>query len=112
MEIKSAGLDRCAKDLGNGVAPPLECLEKVVVSVISIAFAFLGAACILFILFAAVKFITSGGDPKAVKSARDMMTYAIIGTIIVVMVFVIANILAGFFAVPGFDLFNFKIKLS
>ena len=90
-------------------APPLTCLNDVVVAIINVALMFVGAVCLIFLALGAVKFITSGGDPKAVKSARDTMTYAVIGTIIVVLVFVIANTFATLLGIPTSALFNFRI---
>ena len=47
-----------------------------------------GAAAIIafiFIIIGGFKFVTSGGDPKAVAGARTTLTYAIIGIILVVV---------------------------
>lgn len=100
---------KCMERLGTKDAPPLECLEGVVVTLITYTFIFLGAVCLLFLMYGAIRFILSGGDPKAVKSARDTMTYAVIGTIIVVLVFVIANTFTTLFGIPTRTLFDFKI---
>ncbi|MBI2598718.1 hypothetical protein HYW40_00650 [Candidatus Curtissbacteria bacterium] len=54
------------------------------------------AAAIAFfvmLLFGGYKFITSGGDPKAVGSARATLTYAIIGIILVVAAWLILQLI-------------------
>lgn len=91
-----------------GEAPPLECLNGLVLILINLAFAFLGAIALFFLIFGAIKFITSNGDPKAIKSARDTMTYAVIGTILIISTYVIANIFVKTFF-PDLSLFNFHI---
>ncbi len=88
--------------------PPLECLNGLVITLINLAFTVVGAVSLFFLIFGAIKFITSNGDPKAVKSARDTMTYAIIGTILVIGTFVFANLFAKTF-LPDLSIFNFHI---
>jgi hypothetical protein len=44
-----------------------------------------GAASIILIIVAAIRFITSGGDPGNVKKARDSVIYALIGIVIVLL---------------------------
>ena len=46
-------------------------------------------AVFVMILVAGFQFLTSGGDPKAVAAARTTLTYAILGAILVVVVFLI-----------------------
>ena len=94
--------------LGVTDAPPLQCINGLVFIFINLAFVVLGAVAIIFLIFGAIKFITSNGDPKAVKSARDTMTYAVIGTILVIATYVIANLFAKTF-LPDLSIFNFHI---
>lgn len=44
-----------------------------------------GAAAIILIIAAAIRFVTSGGDPGNVKKARDTVLYALIGIAIVIL---------------------------
>ena len=46
-------------------------------------------AVFVMILVAGFQFLTSGGDPKAVAAARTTLTYAIIGIILVISVWLI-----------------------
>lgn len=46
-------------------------------------------ALLIMFLVAGYKFVTSGGDPKAVGSARSVLTYAVIGIILVVAAYLI-----------------------
>jgi heme/copper-type cytochrome/quinol oxidase subunit 2 len=43
------------------------------------------AVAVIFIIMAAIKFLTSGGDPGKVQSARDSLLYALIGVAVAVL---------------------------
>jgi len=43
------------------------------------------AVAVIFIIMAAIKFLTSGGDPGKVSSARDSLLYALIGVAVAVL---------------------------
>ena len=58
-------------------------------------------AVFVMILVAGFQFLTSGGDPKAVAAARTTLTYAILGAILVVVVFLILLLIGN---VTGVDL--------
>lgn len=72
----------------NGVAT-LRCLPIVFQNLIAAALMFVGAIAVILIVYAGIKFITSGGDPKEVEGARKVMTYAIIGAVLVLLSFAI-----------------------
>ena len=57
-------------------------------------------AAFVMILVAGFQFLTSGGDPKGVAAARTTLTYAIIGVILVVIVWLILTLIE---AVTGVD---------
>ena len=48
---------------------------------------FVGFVAVFFIVYAGFSFVTSGGDPKKVQGARETMTFAIIGLLIVLFSF-------------------------
>jgi biotin transporter BioY len=75
----------CVKD---GV-PSLTCIPTVFSNVVRAALVFAGATAGFLIVFAGIKFVTSGGDPKQVASARQLLTYAIIGLVVVLSSFAI-----------------------
>jgi len=43
------------------------------------------AVAVIFIILAAIKFLTSGGDPGKVQSARDSLLYALIGVAVALL---------------------------
>lgn len=72
----------------NGVAT-LRCLPVVFHNTVSAFLLFIGAVALFLIIWSGIKFITSGGDPKQVEAARKIMTYAIIGAVVVLSSFTI-----------------------
>lgn len=52
-------------------------------------------------------FIFSGGDPRQVAGARNTITYAIAGVVILALAFLIVQIIASFVGVPA--ILNFDI---
>ncbi len=60
-----------------------------------------GFLCLIFILWAGISFILSGGDETKVKSAVNTFRYAVIGLLIVIVSFTVVAFIGRFF---GFDL--------
>ena len=66
----------------NNVAT-IQCLPTVVLNGMNAFLLFAGTTALFIIVWAGIRFITSGGDAKQMGSARSMITYAIIGLIVV-----------------------------
>ncbi|MCL5113943.1 MAG: pilin [Patescibacteria group bacterium] len=89
-----------------GVAT-LSCIPIVFQNVVKWIFIFSAIAAVFFIIFAGLKFIRSGGQPKLVEDARNTLTYAIIGLIIVLLSFFIVNVISDITNVPCIKQFGF-----
>lgn len=63
--------------------PMLNCLPTVFLNVTNAFLLFAGVVALFIIVWAGIRFIISGGDAKQIQSARSMITYAIIGLIVV-----------------------------
>jgi len=72
----------------NGVAT-LRCVPIVFGNLINAALIFVGSVAAFFLVWGGIKFVTSGGDPKQVGEARQIITYALIGVILVLLSFAI-----------------------
>lgn len=101
--IKSA---YAATGIVEGDVATLQYLETIFANVISAALAF--AAIVLFIMFliAGFRYLTSGGDPKAVEAAKGTLTHAIAGLVILVLAFVILQLIK---IITGVDVTIFKV---
>jgi len=81
----------------------LECLFSNVVGII------LGIAGIVFfilLLSSGFKFITSGGDPKALEGAKKTLTYAIGGLILIIASYLILLLIKE---ITGVDVTIFRV---
>ena len=60
----------------------------------------------IFLLIGGIRWITAGGDEKAVGSARGMITSALIGLVIVLVAYAIIRLVETFFNVPILSTFT------
>lgn len=75
----------------DGVAR-LTCLPIVLHNIVMFALIASGIVAVIFLIWAGVKFVTSGGDQKKIDAARKTITWAIIGLIIILMAFFIVSL--------------------
>ena len=59
-------------------------ISKAIKAATGVLTTILYAAAILFIVVAAFKFLTAGGEPEKVSSARDSVIYALIAVVVAV----------------------------
>lgn len=67
--------------------PKLTIVPHFFSSVISFALLLAGIAAVYFIIISGIKFITSGGDQIKVAQAKQSITYALVGLVIVLLSF-------------------------
>ena len=69
------------------------------------------AAIVLFImlLVGGFKFISAGGDPKAVEGAKKTLTYAVAGMVLIASAYLILRFINIF---TGIDVVNFRVFQS
>ena len=84
---------------------PFDNLGKLMSNALALLFFFAGLLTFFFIVIGGIQWITAGGDAKAAQSARDRITAAVVGLIVVVAAFAITLILGQVF---GINLFNFQ----
>lgn len=85
FKIKPTGI---IKDGGSTTIEGIIAFVVAVVSIIAVL------ATLIYLVWGAIKWITSGGDKTKVEAARGQIVAAIIGFIIVVLSFVILNVVA------------------
>lgn len=54
-------------------------------------------AAFVWLILGGLKFITSGGDPKAVEGARSQITWGIIGLVVILCAYAIIRVVETFF---------------
>lgn len=67
--------------------PTINCIPTLFNNVTNAFLLFAGVVSLFLIVWAGIRFITSGGDQKQVAAARQVLTYAIVGLIIVLSSF-------------------------
>ena len=78
--------------ISNGIVT-LGCIPALYTAAISLALTFVSTAAVVLLILAGIKYITSGGG-KQIEEAKNMVTYAIIGFIIVLLSFFIIDLVA------------------
>lgn len=74
-------------------------IGAVIVSLLDIILAFAGMAFLLMMLSAGFTFLTSTGDPKKVEMAKQRLTNAVIGFILIIAAFWIVQIAGRIFGI-------------
>lgn len=74
-------------------------IVNVVRAIISFILVVAFVAAFIFLLIGGLRWITAGGDEKAVASARNMITAALIGLVIVLLAYAIIRLVEIFFNV-------------
>jgi hypothetical protein len=76
--------------------------------IVSLALGFAGIVLFILLIVGGFKFITSGGDPKALEGAKKTLTYAIGGLIIILVSYLILVLVSS---ITGVDVTRFNISL-
>ncbi len=84
----------------------LQDLEVVFSKIVEIVLVVAGIALFIMLIMGGLKFITSGGDPKAIEGAKKTLTYAIGGIVLIALSFLILKFISTF---TGVDITQFTI---
>jgi len=76
--------------------------------VVGFALGFAGIVLFLLLIIGGFKYITSGGDPKAVEGAKKTLTYAIGGLVVILISYLVLVIIKN---ITGVDVTNFNVVL-
>lgn len=87
--------------------PQLTGLEAIFGNAVKAVIALAGIVLFIMLITGGVKYITSGGDPKAAEGAKNTITYAIGGLLLILLSYVILVILG---TITGTNLTNFIIR--
>jgi hypothetical protein len=73
------------------------------------ALIFAGTVALILIIYSGIRFITSNGDPKSVDASKKVLTYAIVGLVLVFSSFFIINLIAYATGVDCINLLGFEV---
>ena len=80
-------------------------------NVVSVLIALAGVVLFVLIVMSGLKFITSGGDPKAVEGAKKTLTYAVGGLVAILLSYMVLLLIERVAGLPIGTLTNFKVTL-
>ncbi|MFZ5365835.1 MAG: hypothetical protein ACOZBZ_00900 [Patescibacteria group bacterium] len=84
----------------------LKDLEWIFTRILNIVTYFAVLAVFIMLVLGGFKYLTSGGDPKATESAQKTITYAILGLVFLIGIWLILKFIKVF---TGVDVTQFKI---
>lgn len=87
-------------------APALKGLETLFGNVVETTLGLAGIVLFIMLVTGGFQYITAGGDPKGVEQAKNTLTYAIGGIILIGLSFLILVLIKTF---TGVDVTQFKI---
>lgn len=90
----------CGWGTGDDKILTLGCLPILISGIINWLLIFAGSVAVFFIIIAGVKLLTSQGDPKRVEGARNTLTWAVIGLVLILASIGIVNIMSSYAGVP------------
>lgn len=70
-------------------------LMSFIEQIINILLFIIGAVAVLAIIIGGIRYVVSGGDPKATTAARDTILYAVIGLIVAFMAYAIVKFIVN-----------------
>lgn len=104
-------LESCYEDVPDvGKVATIQGLECIFIRILNIATSLAGLAVFIMLLVGGFKYLTSGGDPKKAQSAKDTLSHAILGLVLIIAAWFILQFIEEFtgvkvtiFKIPGAD---------
>lgn len=84
----------CVQNIGGAQVASLQCLPIVFSNIVKAALELVGTIAVILIIYGGIRYATSGGDPKQTQAAQKVLTYAIIGLVLVLSSFAIIYLIA------------------
>ena len=75
-------------------------LDIVFSKVVFVIIAFTGMVLFLMFILSGIKFITAGGEPQKLESAKKTLTYAVFGVVLITCAYLIMKIIEVITGVP------------
>lgn len=93
---------------GIGPAPELAALGLIFSRIVNAILGLSAIALFVMLILAGFKYLTSGGDPKAVEGAKNTLTYAIFGMVAIVLSFLVLKLIEN---LTGAKVTQFNIRV-
>lgn len=86
----------------------LDQIEQVFTNVISVVVGLGFVTLLVMLVWAGFKYLTSGGEPKAIQSAHQTVTWALLGVVFMAIAWIVLQLIHAF---TGIDVTIFNIKV-
>lgn len=100
----------CYEPTAVGNVATIQGFECIFIRILNIATSLAGLAVFIMLLIGGFKYLTSGGDPKKAQSAKDTLSHAILGLVLIIAAWFILRFIEEFtgvkvtiFKIPGAD---------
>ena len=84
------------QDNGAGDVATIQGLECLIANIFTVFITLLGLAGFVMFLVAGVRWLTSGGNSKGIETAKNTMTFAVVGLVVALSAFIVINLIADF----------------
>ena len=71
------------------------CTNGVVTTIANTALFIIGSVAVLMLIYGGIRYTISGGDEKAITSAKNTILYSVIGIVVAVAAYAIVNFVIG-----------------
>lgn len=97
MEYRIADNSGFEKDrvMNNVLLPQNTADETQIQNLFNTAYFWAGIVAVVVIIASGAYYVASAGSPERVKTAKNILTYAIVGLVIVILAFTITNFVLG-----------------
>jgi hypothetical protein len=102
--LLSPRLAIAACDTGGGVRGGIDCgpvstktLPTAVGTITNTLLWVVGVASVIMLIVGGLRYVLSGGDPKNTQAAKDTILYAVVGIVVALLAYAIANFVLGQF---------------
>ena len=99
--------NRCLNTAFGFEVATIQGFECIFYNVVTVVTALAAIAVFVILVSGGFKYLTSGGDQKALEQAKGTITYGILGLVLIIAAYLILNFLSAFTGIPG--LTQFKI---
>ena len=78
-----------------GNIPQIAAGDNQIIQLFNTAYLWAGIICVAIIIVSGILYTTSAGDSARVKTAKNAITYAVVGIVVILLAFTITNFVIG-----------------
>ena len=86
----------CTDDGSNTGVATIQGLECLIGNVLTVAITAIGVAAFVMFIVASFRYMLSGSNSKGTETARNTLTFAIVGIVVALSAFIIINLISAF----------------